>query len=737
MGIDTQAKRLAMARYGRAWNAPADVATVLGELAGDARETRAEVAAVRASAAADETFREGGHAEDPPPPRALFIDANYVLKYSSPALETGLQFVNEHVLAPVHAFTAAGGHTVALCFDRASPPNKSEEHRKRYARTQPMPTPPPDIAAALVSDEAIVDADLWRPFTSNRYLAAQLVHYVTRTILGEHLPELARYTPPVHGRLFLHGGRRDPPPHPSTGVPAPPGQPPQDGGRASPEHGTHRQDGRMSAGRVPAPAPELLYVHHGVFADAPTREQIAGLPQHYRQHLLERQRAERRTGVDPAHAPAVLGNLLEGELAVAYYAVHAAAPHEDAAFLTVDGDLVLILLLLARDRIDPATGRFRNRHVLWLKVPGAGGTDTVDINALYEDISEDPALSGVHDPVLTWCLLTILIKNDFVHGYAPGIGTWRGDDRTAQDSSADMPFVFRAFLDAPDAWGALARVLTADRGDPRRPLEVAVDRALFRRFTHYLYLRKWWPTMRRLATRIEALAAPPKRGTRAARTPAQVAHALRWDDAACAVADPVAWAAAIRALEAVTGPRDSPRALLTSSPAQLDAATAAVRTYLQHQQRKKPANHLPSDDAIDVKAEQVGWVLGYWLNGYRGTCAVEPPLARLNDVSRHGWERDHRGWVVSAARVAPPARTAGGHRLEDVLRRSANRTPPPGGAPSIRRRVLPSLVPAFPSGSNRAEEEEDQEEEQEDDEREPTDAAAADARATKRARTML
>lgn len=691
MGTDTPVKKLTMVRYARGWNVPVDLAHATGQALGDL--------AVQASTAADGTFQAAGAPPAPVPP-ILYADANFVLKYSHPDFETGTDFVRRQVLADADAFLRErGGHTVYLCFDQASPPNKGATHSKRYARTTPMPTPPADVAAGLVTDEYIVPADTWPEFTANRYLAARLLHYVTHHILGDDLPEDVRYTPPLGKRLFIHGGRRLPPPYPQL-------DPSAEAGR--PDH----QDGRMSVRHVPRPEPELLYVHYMV--STLSRSQVDGLPRHYRQHLLEQQRTERRAGVDPAAAPAALLNLHEGEMAVVYYAAQQPDPAVDAAFLTVDGDLIFILLLMARDRIDPATGTFRNRHVLWLKIPAQGGVDTVDVNRLYEDISEDPALSAVHDPVLTWTALSCLIFNDFMLRSLTGVGVWKGDVR-GQDPSGDMPWLFRAFLDAPAAWSRLVRVITADRGDPRRPVEVLVDEDDLASLLTYTYACKWWPSMAKLAEKIVGLA----RRKRAPLSGRQLAHRLKWDEvdhdeveAPWPSWSPLAWAEDLQGLVAEVPPATTEREDAPPSPRR--PATVATlgrltRLYLQHQRAKQPDYQVPTADRMRVLARQLQWVLEYWHNGYRGSCAVESPLATFQDLPYYGWERDHRGWVVSAPRVSAPRRTAGGHPVTQVLRASADTVrPAPSSSSSppattsgpprkIQRRPLSGLDPDGPS----------------------------------------
>lgn len=71
--------------------------------------------------------------------------------------------------------------------------------------------------------------------------------------------------------------------------------------------------------------------------------------------------------------------LLEAEVACLYFARHHS--NENCLFVTPDGDMLLQLLLMAPDRIDPVTGNFRNCHFLRLTLDG--NDDFVDINALY------------------------------------------------------------------------------------------------------------------------------------------------------------------------------------------------------------------------------------------------------------------------------------------------------------------------------------------------------------------
>lgn len=188
----------------------------------------------------------------------------------------------------------------------------------------------------------------------------------------------------------------------------------------------------------------------------------------------------RKTGIFDKFPADEVDALLEGEIACLYFARQ--HPTENIHFVSPDGDLLLQLLLMAPDRIDPATGNFRNCHYLELTM--AGGSDFVDINQLYIELMNAEEYKALRNPVLTLAALGCLVKNDYVKGYCPGI-----------KSIDEVPAVFQTLRDNSLKYRNLVSLLPNQRGDPNTPCIVHIDEELFVQFTHDMYLAKYRETV--------------------------------------------------------------------------------------------------------------------------------------------------------------------------------------------------------------------------------------------------
>jgi hypothetical protein len=421
----------------------------------------------------------------------------------------------------------------------------------------------------VISDQRCPSSLVWKHFFASHFFAAELVHYITEFLVFRN----QEFTPPVGGQFYLHGGRALPPPYVPGGS----------GGRGT---------------RPPPADPCLFYVHHLVKERAVSTTTGGGQLYQRLQQEAVRTAGRDETGLYPTEA---LSQLREGELACLYYSTfYREAP---CFFVSPDGDMLLQLLLQAPDRIDPQTGRFRNQHILRLLIPG-GQDEFVDINRLYMDIMADEELrrAGVADPITTLCGLGCLMKNDFIHGYAYGIGTYREPG----DPERDIPFIYQTFLNEGARFSTMLRVLT-ERGSVAHGLEVLIDEERFIEFTQRLYIYKY---RKPIATYLKCSA-----------------HAVTIE---------------------------------------------AAKRYLVEKRPKQPRCHMMSRSQARVFARQLQWVLEYWLNGYRGQCAVEHPLLRFQDLPYYGWtlspnEETGQEHVITASKVAPPRRSAGGHPQEALL----------------------------------------------------------------------
>lgn len=479
-------------------------------------------------------------------PIVLFDFAN-VIKMPPPRhVNTWWDYCRECALPPLlHAFKN-GAKVVVLCFERGSPGNKSIEQATRTRNTVPLTL---DEVGTIVGDVPIPPRERWRDLVCNKRLVQEMTHYVTESLLNRDAdaPVAAQnkgyvFTPPLGCKLFIHGGFVDLPP------------------RGTP---------------IARPPPYVYQVVHDLIED----------PESMGHQHMECTATRCDEALFP---PEQVQNLLEGELACLYYSKF--YPDANCMVVTPDGDLIPQLLLMARDRIDPGTGAFRNVHIIKMVGVGGGGrhsAEYIDVNKLYLGILNDPVLrdAGVRDPVMAHCALACLVKNDYIRNFAFGIKyhTSPGDD-------GKIPHVFRAFYRDAARFASLFR--SEQNLQPgldaastwRQPI---VDEDVFHELAQHTYVSKYETAMSK-KLKIDPL--------------------------------PV-----------------------------IASRVAPVQTYLQVH-RKNSKCHMMPRRTSRVYARQLAWTLEYWLNNYRGSCAFESPTATHGGLSLYGWEVD-AGMYRQADRV--------------------------------------------------------------------------------------
>jgi len=566
-----------------------------------------------------------------PPAQVYLFDATNRLKYfPKPAqgnapITTGYDYWDEHICRDIKEAFESGAHSVYLCYDRGSPEIKSIEHHRRYRNTVFMEEPPIE-EGPLVTHMELPPIEQWEGFVNHPQLRYDLMAYLTHAFLDEFdkdgaaiatfgsPEEAAKHTfiPPPNTCVFLHGGTlqgreavrhvRDLPPQVFfvENSEVPPSQEQR-------EKGGERGEG-------------------GKFPSSTSTGSYAGHRQRQRQNPQGTREYKRRGGylTDSDVPERHVMNLLEGEQACVYYG-NRRHPHETCCFVSSDGDMLLMLLLLSRDRIDPDTGLFRNRHLLVLRMSD-GDDEVVDINRLYDDMMEDPVFkrAGVADPVLALVALGCLVKNDYIHGFAPGIGhetmmqlhkraeeakktaksMWQGDlmygevfraagwppsrvghhGQLCPDPSLRVPYVWALAFEQPTLLRNLVRVV-GPRGNSQQPVNVKLNETAFIAFVEALYVKKHGPSVAKKTK--------------------------------CA-------------LSTIT--------------------FKAIKTELQ-QPNRSPKNHPMPRRIMRRFARQLLWVLRYWLNGARGECITESPFAEYMGLPYYGWQTTSTG-CISVERVS-------------------------------------------------------------------------------------
>ena len=529
MGIDSELRRLWKAMYPSAWE--------VDDPTYSPAQRRAMQTGDPAAAAAAVGSRH---------PISLFDFINTIKIPPPKSAVTWFDYLKKCSLVHIHNAYTNGAKVVVITKERGAPSIKAIEWGKRYANTHPAPL---SAVPPIMGYGRIPRHIAWKDLIANKRVVQELIHYITHSLLDRD-PESPIvqsnngyiFKPPLGCKLYLHGGRWDLPP------------------RGSP------------VGRAP---PHVYEVTHDLVTAASGAQEM---------HCTMQR-------CDPAMFPEQhVDQLLEGEMACLYYSTF--FPDANCMITAPDGDLIPQLLLMARDRIDPATGAFRNVHTLRLVGVNGGGwhqPEYIDINKLYLSMLADPALqaAGVQDPVLAHCALCCLVKNDYIHKYGFGIGYYG----SVKDGELRTPHVFRAFYRDP---GRFAKLFTTVSNVPigasplshwRQPL---VDEKLFYELTQHMYVSMY----EERAARSQKAELPP---VIASRIPLIEAH-LR-------------------------------------------------------ERVKDPRKHIMSRATARVFARQLLWVLEYWINNPRASCAFESPTAQHGGISLYGWEME-AGICRQAERVS-------------------------------------------------------------------------------------
>lgn len=488
--------------------------------------------------AAWRTISRNGNGEVPYPEGVTvgILDATFKLKFYPQWITNGIQYVKTHVLSEAADFLNRNdAEAFYLCFDRGSPVNKSAEHAKRYGGLKKLTVSDLDHVP-IIDDNVIPNGNDWPNFANDRNLKQELLYYVTKRIVEEH--ELGAFTfiPPPNKMLFVCGGTlQKPPPR------------------------KERLEGKFPKF---VPEPKVYYVGHEPEGDPDT--------------IKLSQKYKRVKGCHNVFPESQVSNLLEGEIMAVYFSKF--YYQTSVIIISGDGDLIPILLLSSKDRIDPRTGEFRNR--LYLRLVKKGGSkgangerelyEDLDINLLYQLICDDPLFlkTGTRDPIISIMAACCLIQCDFIKGYCDGIGV-----DTNKGKGIPTPIILKTFLDNLFKYKDMVLIPLADsqRGKIDQVIPVFVNENLFILFTEQCYVTKYLEK------------AQKKHGTKPGK--------------------------------------------------ELDT----VKYYLNG--LKSTKNKVMSHATARVFSRQLQWVLFYWINGFRGQCHVPSPIAVSLGLPYYGWEQ--------------------------------------------------------------------------------------------------
>lgn len=379
-------------------------------------------------------------------PTVVCFDYTSALKMPpSEDIVNGRQYITQRFLPPIIEAFNQGATTVYVCLDRGSPMNKDAEHRRRYTNTVFMPVPE-DGEEDIISDMRIPNKDQWPGFVANKQLVGDLIYYITQSLLETQAKHENTFTPPPGKMLCLHGGRSTPP--------------------------------NRKQFPVLLPAPEVLFVQNTLVE----QQTDYGLV-----NLVPKRSVGRMSDYPEAHVEC----LQEAELACLYFAKN--YPQDDVLFVTPDGDMLLQLLLMAPDRINPETGTFRNTHYLQMRLGEM--SDFVNINALYLAIQNDETLKLYENPVLTFVAVSTLLKNDYIHGFCYGVKTVPSEGPLSHITTNNIPVVYQVLFSFARKYRSMFQVQPKIRTNMGNPCLVTINDDLWTQYVHDCYIVRYRKTV--------------------------------------------------------------------------------------------------------------------------------------------------------------------------------------------------------------------------------------------------
>lgn len=313
----------------------------------------------------------------------------------------------------------------------------------------------------LIDDDSCPTMDEWNAFRANKYLFPEIIHYITDRIINPQPDPLKTFNVPYNKFLYLWGGNLFIPPKRSERV-------------------------KASFSEI-----EAITYENSVFYVGNTFDTLT--------HQFTRECG--RTAPSNFNI-ATLTNLKEADLSLMHFLTY--HEREDVTVLSGDGDLILILLLACKNRIDE-NGKWKNTVYFRYNTnqkssDGIALVQEININILFEMIMADPTLNmkkGVSDPVLQLCLISTLIENDYIPNYMYGVSSvkvdekgktiYRGDDATNTES---IPTLIQTFLLNPTKYSKMA-YFCSDHHGYGAVVPIRIDETIFNSFVKDCYLTQY------------------------------------------------------------------------------------------------------------------------------------------------------------------------------------------------------------------------------------------------------
>ncbi len=326
----------------------------------------------------------------------IIIDGTYKLKSCPKGTKNGKEFYRNSFIPEIRKYYNNGAKLIYFCFDRGSPPNKQIEHEKRKKSKKniiPMPTPKNDDEL-IISDKKFPEN--FPSFIANRNLQGDLVYYLTQKIIEDQGGVLSSDKDLIFGwkgdcTLCIHGGRLE---KPNRNFP-----------------------------HLTPPSSKLICIKNKLLKQQQQQQPLNNSDT----ILLKRADIIRDVTFPLERDDFKRKNILEGETAALFY--HTAHINDNQMIVSNDGDVLVMLLLASKDRINPVTGLWRNKIILKLHIPCKRDAEYVDINLLYDKIKNHKIFTTndakIVDPVTFFCAIGLLSGNDYVHHYCFGTGCYK------------------------------------------------------------------------------------------------------------------------------------------------------------------------------------------------------------------------------------------------------------------------------------------------------------------------
>lgn len=389
---------------------------------------------------------------------SVLVDANSFLKTPTDHA-TGEDFVREVIFRHAGALFGKGAEMVMYVFDRHRPPNKEirhgnvipmktptclrdvlnvvtpqskqniaekvkgfydkrngESHEEAWNRAERDFVASDPCALFVVADDRLPSKANWKAFTCNRLLVSEFVHYLTCKIVNSPIePNIvggsgvdlkasnslnSGYVTPLHKKLCLYGGL------------------------------TTKPRRTFSLAELPK-RDDFVWI-----LESRPRSDIS-------QHVLSESHLVRSV----KRGTETLPDLGEGEVSCVFH-MHALLGSSDCPVRieTVDGDLLLMLLLYVRNK-PGASGPNASNLTLLLKTPAKGPENRllVDVLALESRLRDHPRLGRCADPVASVVGMLAMMGNDYF-GSEFCWGLRGGTD------SMGTPWVMKPLLEKTEAY---------------------------------------------------------------------------------------------------------------------------------------------------------------------------------------------------------------------------------------------------------------------------------------------